>query len=64
MENDQHQRPKSMNNTQCRLVLSMVNDVYQGKKKAANFIIDEQGNLVEAGTRKEIRREKPDIDKK
>lgn len=60
MEHQEDERPKSLNNVQCRMVLSMVNDVFSGKKIAANFTLDDDGRLVEAGTRKRIERRHPD----
>ena len=45
---------KSLDARQCRLVLSMVNDVLYGRRIAVTFTHDRNGSLVEAGTRKVI----------
>lgn len=48
------QRPSSMDNRQCRLVLSLVNDVLSGRKLAVTFIKTHEGDLVEAGSKKVV----------
>lgn len=45
---------KRLNTKQELLVLSLVNDVLAGKRIAANFVISNEGWLVEAGTRKVV----------
>ena len=49
----------SLNSAQHQLVMSMVNDVIQGRRIAATFVLDSEGNLFEAGSKKCIQRERP-----